>query len=54
MKEILQLVGGPVYYMGEIEAAMAFKLISNMLCMTNVAVLAEGVRLDEKAGIAPN
>lgn len=53
MKEILQIVGNPVYYMGEVEASEAFKLISNMVGMTNVAVIAEGIRLGEKAGIDP-
>jgi 3-hydroxyisobutyrate dehydrogenase-like beta-hydroxyacid dehydrogenase len=53
MKETLQIVGNPVYYMGDVEAAEAFKLISNMAGMTNVAVLAESIRLGEKAGIAP-
>ncbi|MFO8091427.1 MAG: NAD(P)-dependent oxidoreductase, partial [Desulfatiglandaceae bacterium] len=53
MKETLQIVGNPVYYMGDVEAAEAFKLISNMVGMTNVAVLGEGIRLGEKAGIAP-
>ncbi len=54
LKEILQIVGDPVYYMGEVEASQAFKLISNMMGMTNVAVIAEGIRLGEKAGIAPS
>ena len=54
LKEILQIIGDPVYYMGEVEASEAFKLISNMVGMTNVAVIAEGIRLGEKAGIAPN
>lgn len=53
MKEILQIVGNPVYYMGEVEASQAFKLISNMVGMTNVAVIAEAIRLGEKAGIPP-
>ncbi len=53
MKEILQIVGSPLYYMGEVEASEAFKLISNMVGMTNVAVIAEGIRLGEKAGIDP-
>lgn len=53
MKEILQIVGNPVYYMGDVEASEAFKLISNLVGMTNVAVLAEGIRLSEKAGIEP-
>ena len=53
MKEILQIVGNPVYYMGAVEASAAFKLISNLIGMTNLAVLAEGIRLGEKAGIDP-
>ena len=54
MKEILQIVGNPAYYMGEVEASEAFKLISNMVGMTNVAVIAEGIRLGERAGIDPH
>ncbi len=51
MKGILEIVGKPVVYMGEVEASSAFKLISNMMGMTNLAVLAEGMRIAEKAGI---
>ncbi|HSR12071.1 MAG TPA: NAD(P)-dependent oxidoreductase, partial [Thermodesulfobacteriota bacterium] len=50
-KDVLKIVGSPVVYLGEVEASAAFKLISNMVGMTNVAVLAEGIRLGEKAGI---
>ena len=53
MKEVLNLVGSPVYYMGDVEASTAFKLISNLIGMTNLAVLAEGIRIGEKAGIEP-
>ncbi|MBM4334055.1 MAG: NAD(P)-dependent oxidoreductase [Deltaproteobacteria bacterium] len=51
MKGVLEIVGKPVIYMGEVEASSAFKLISNMVGMTNLAVLAEGMRIAEKAGI---
>lgn len=54
MKPVLQIIGDPVYYMGSVEAAQAFKLISNMIGMTNVAVIAEGIRLGKKAGIDPH
>ena len=37
--------------MGEVEASAALKLISNLVGMTNLAVLAEGIRIGEKAGI---
>ena len=51
MKEVLEIVGGNVTYLGEVEASAAFKIISNMIGMTNLAVLAEGIRVGEKAGI---
>lgn len=53
MKEVLNIVGSPVYYLGEVEASTALKLISNLIGMTNLAVLAEGIRIGEKAGIEP-
>jgi len=53
MLDVLQIIGKPVYYLGEVEAACALKLISNLIGMTNVAVLAEGIRIGEKAGIEP-
>ena len=48
MKGILEIIGKPVVYMGEVEASSAFKLISNMIGMTNLAVLAEGIRIARK------
>lgn len=48
---VLQMVGTPVHYLGGVKQAYAFKLISNMIGMTNLAVLAEGLRLGEEAGI---
>jgi 3-hydroxyisobutyrate dehydrogenase-like beta-hydroxyacid dehydrogenase len=53
MLALLQVIGKPVYYLGEVEASCAVKLISNLIGMTNLAVLAEGVRIGEKAGIEP-
>ena len=51
MKGVLEIIGKPVVYMGEVEASSAFKLISNMIGMTNLAVLSEGIRIAAKAGI---
>ena len=51
MLDTLKIVGNPVYYVGGVEQAYAFKLISNMVGMTNLAVMAEGLRVGEKAGI---
>jgi 3-hydroxyisobutyrate dehydrogenase-like beta-hydroxyacid dehydrogenase len=53
MIDTLKIIGKPVYYLGEVEAACAVKLISNLIGMTNLAVLAEGIRIGEKAGIDP-
>jgi 3-hydroxyisobutyrate dehydrogenase-like beta-hydroxyacid dehydrogenase len=39
--------------MGEVEASCALKLISNLIGMTNLAIMAEGIRIGEKAGIEP-
>lgn len=38
---------------GTVEAACAVKLISNLVGMTNVLVLAEGLRLGQAAGLEP-
>lgn len=54
MKDILELIGSPVVFLGGVEASAAFKLISNLIGMTNLAVLAEGMRIAEKAGIDMN
>jgi 3-hydroxyisobutyrate dehydrogenase-like beta-hydroxyacid dehydrogenase len=51
MQEVLNIVGTPVYYLGEVEKPAAFKLISNLIGMANLAVLAEGIRIGERAGI---
>lgn len=51
MKPVLEIIGSPVFYLGNVEAACAVKLISNLVGMTNLAVLAEGMRIGEKAGI---
>jgi 3-hydroxyisobutyrate dehydrogenase-like beta-hydroxyacid dehydrogenase len=53
MQEVLEIVGAPLYYMGEVEASCALKLISNLIGMTNLVVLTEGIRIGQKAGIDP-
>ena len=54
LAEIWPIIGAPDYYMGGVEASCAVKLISNMVGMANLAVLAEGMRAGEKAGIEKN
>lgn len=48
--DIFKAIGLGVY-VGSIAASCAVKLISNMIGMTNLAVLAEGLRVGEKAGL---
>lgn len=51
LSDLWPVIGKPAYYMGGVEASCAVKLISNMVGMANLAVLAEGIRAGEKAGI---
>lgn len=46
-------MGEKTYNFGSVEAATAFKLVSNYIGMTNVAVLAEGLAIALRAGITP-
>lgn len=50
---LLNAIGKPVYYLGDVEQSTAFKLISNLIGFANMAVLAEGISLGLKAGIEP-
>lgn len=52
LRSIFALLGVP-NYVGTVSAACAIKLISNMVGMTNVLVLAEGLRLGQAAGLTP-
>jgi 3-hydroxyisobutyrate dehydrogenase-like beta-hydroxyacid dehydrogenase len=53
VEEVLNKISTDVVYLGDVEQATAFKLISNLVGMTNMLVLAEGLRLGEKAGLDP-
>lgn len=48
------LLGGAATYMGTVEAACAITLIQSMVGMANLAVLAEAIRIGEKASIDPS
>ena len=52
-KPFLEKMGAPVIYMGDVEQSTAFKLITNLMGMTNVIVMAEGVKLARQLGIDP-
>ena len=53
LRPVLTHIGTPLHHLGEVEAATAFKLISNLIGMTNLAILAEGYLLGRRAGIEP-
>lgn len=53
IRPLLQLFAESVHDLGTVQAATTFKLISNLIGMTNVAILAEGYLLAKRAGIAP-
>lgn len=50
---VLAHMANAVFDMGSVEGATMFKLISNLVGMTNLAVLAEGLLLARAAGIDP-
>jgi 3-hydroxyisobutyrate dehydrogenase-like beta-hydroxyacid dehydrogenase len=50
LETIFKIIGVP-FNVGSVAASCAVKLISNMVGMTNLAVLAEGLRVGEKAGL---
>ena len=53
VRDLLGRIGTATHHLGEVEAATMFKLISNLIGMTNLAVLAEGYVLGRRAGIEP-
>lgn len=48
---VFACIGATVHRLGTVEAATAFKLVSNLIGMTNLAVLAEGYTLCRRAGV---
>lgn len=51
IQPVLKLIAGDIAYLGEVETSAAFKLLSNLIGMTNLVVLSEGIRIAEKAGL---
>ncbi|WP_246106693.1 NAD(P)-dependent oxidoreductase [Pseudonocardia kunmingensis] len=54
LRPLFARMGEKTYDFGSPGAAAMFKLVSNMIGMTNVAVLAEGYALARRAGITPD
>lgn len=53
-EDVLQRIGDKIYRFGDVEGATTFKLVSNLIGMTNVVALAEGLVVAQKAGIDEN
>ena len=53
LEDVFKIIGIP-NYVGTADAACAVKLISNMIGMSNLVILAEGLRLGEKSGMDLN
>lgn len=51
LTRVFDCIGAAVHRLGTVEAATAFKLVSNLIGMTNLAVLAEGYALCRRAGV---
>lgn len=51
LSAVFGCIGATTHYLGGVEAATAFKLVSNMVGMTNLAVLAEGYELCRRCGL---
>lgn len=51
LHDLWQRIGEHTYRFDDVEGATTFKLVSNFIGMTNVAVLAEGLALARRAGI---
>lgn len=51
--ELFKIIGVS-NFVGSVDAACAVKLISNMVGMTNLAVLAEGIKVGDSAGLDRN
>jgi 3-hydroxyisobutyrate dehydrogenase-like beta-hydroxyacid dehydrogenase len=49
-EDLFKVIGIPSH-VGTVDASCAVKLISNMIGMTNLAVLAEGIKVGDKAGL---
>ncbi|MEM3828832.1 MAG: NAD(P)-dependent oxidoreductase [Conexivisphaerales archaeon] len=52
-ERLLKEIGNHIYYFGSVEKSIAFKLISNLIGMANLAALSEGYALALKCGIDP-
>lgn len=50
LKPVFECIGANLHYLGSPAAATAFKIVSNLIGMTNLAVLAEGYAMCRRLG----
>lgn len=53
VEDVFDTIGQSRYYLGDVQAAATFKLVSNMMAFANLAALCEGYLLACRAGIDP-
>lgn len=51
VQDVLDVIGSAQHFFGTVEAATAFKLVSNMIAFSNLAALCEGYLVARAAGI---
>lgn len=52
-KDVLDAIGGEVYYFGPNGAGLTMKLVTNLILAIHLAGIAEGLTLGKKAGLDP-
>jgi 3-hydroxyisobutyrate dehydrogenase len=51
--DVLRVIGGNIYHVGEVGSGNTVKLVNNLISLTNVVVMSEGLVLGTKAGVDP-
>ncbi|MFW5489707.1 MAG: NAD(P)-dependent oxidoreductase [Desulfovibrio sp.] len=51
LSDLWPVIGAPAHYLGSVDAACAVKLVSNMIGMSNLVVLSEGLHILQQAGL---
>lgn len=51
LADVFACIGEQVHVLGDVEAATSFKIVSNLIGMTNLAVLAEGYEICRSCGV---
>ena len=51
--EVLKVIGENIYHVGDVGSGNTVKLVNNLISISNVAVMSEGMVLGVKAGVSP-